>query len=94
MSDVVDVEVVDVVEAISVTVTMTQSTAVLPLPSNSTKVKLYIPAGSQEPKTMCDLSCSPEPVQDLAFLADQPGQSQFLERGGPKMRRYQSGKVL
>jgi hypothetical protein len=43
---------------------------------------------------MRDLSCSPEPVQGVAFLVEQLGQPQFLEQGGQKMQRYQSGKAL
>jgi hypothetical protein len=43
---------------------------------------------------MCDLSCSAEPVQDVAVLAVQPDQTRCLEQGSPKMPRHQSRQTL
>jgi len=43
---------------------------------------------------MCDLRCSAEPVQKLAFLAEQFSQPECLEQSSSKMRRYQSRKAL
>jgi len=43
---------------------------------------------------VCDLSRSAESVQDVAFLAEQFGQSQRLEPGSQKMSRHQPRQAL
>jgi len=43
---------------------------------------------------MYDLSCSAEPVQDMALLAEQFNQPVGLEQGKPEMRRHQSRQAL
>jgi len=41
-----------------------------------------------------DLSCSAEPVQELAFLAEQLEKPRNLERDSQKMPRHKSREVI